>query len=110
MNYHLRTLGNRLVVSSVSYESPLHELPQLSKDIESINFHGEVVFDLLCVNGISRNRFVSMFFDSSFDRRSKKPLTSDEIVTAQSEFYKKHPDFLYSSVLHEEQISNILCS
>ncbi|EOX4467705.1 type II toxin-antitoxin system RnlB family antitoxin [Vibrio alginolyticus] len=110
MNYHLRTLGNKLVVSSVCYESPLHNLPELAKTIKSINFHGEVVFDLLCVNGLSRNRFVSMLFDSSFDRSSKRPLSSNELEVAQSKFYKSHPDFLYSSVLPKEQISCFLNS
>ncbi|CAG20221.1 type II toxin-antitoxin system RnlB family antitoxin [Photobacterium profundum] len=110
MNYHLRSLGNKLVVSSVCYESPLRNLPELAKQIQSFDFHGEVVFDLLCVNGMSRNRFVSMFFDSSFNRSSKKPLTSDELECAQSDFYRKNPDYLYSSVLHEEQISSFLNS
>ncbi|CAK2250789.1 Antitoxin to toxin RNase LS or RnlA [Vibrio crassostreae] len=110
MNYHLRTLGNKLVVSSVCYESPLRNLPELSKHIQSIDFHGEVVFDLLCVNGMSRNRFVSIFFDSSFDRSSKKPLNSSKLESVQSEFYRHHPDYLQSSVLQDEQINYFLNS
>lgn len=110
MNYHLRLLGNKLVVSSVCYESPLRDLPELTKQIRLFDFQGEVVFDLLCVNGMSRNRFVSMFFDSSFNRSSKKPLSSDELESVQSDFYREHPDFLYSSVMQKKQIESFLNS
>ncbi|WP_235169305.1 type II toxin-antitoxin system RnlB family antitoxin [Photobacterium iliopiscarium] len=96
------------MVSSINYESPLHDLPNLAEQIKSTHFHGEVVFDLLCVNGMSRNRFISMFFNSSFDRATKKALMSHELENAQSEFYRHNPNYLHSSVLHEEEISAFL--
>ncbi|OZS42488.1 type II toxin-antitoxin system RnlB family antitoxin [Photobacterium sanguinicancri] len=99
MKYHLRRLEDKLLVSSVSYESPLHELSSLTCELLSFDFHGEVIFDLFCVNGLSKNRFVSIFFDKEFNRKTKKPIKSKHLEDVQSDFYRRNESYVLASVM-----------
>lgn len=107
MNYHIRLLKSReLVVSSVNYISPIRELALLAQELKIKHYSGEVVFDLLCVNGNNPNRFVSIQFDGDlFDRSTARPISNPgkELVRLQTSFYKKHSTFIANSVLPQEE-------
>ena len=113
MNYHYRFLKEKTVmVSSVCYISPLQELDEIALELKSKNYYGEVVFDLLCVNGNQvSNRFVSINFDGEyFDSQKAKTLTSPDkkLIKLQDYFYQHHQDFLASSTLSAEQRRNFV--
>jgi len=102
MNYHLRLIKKEMVISSTCYLSPLQELLELSGVLKEKQYFGEVLFDLLCVNGNTQNRFISMFFNGeNFDYKSTKlPVNlSKSIMSSQDAFYQKHSTFIINSVL-----------
>lgn len=104
MNYHLRSMGDKFVVSSTSFASPLQELLEIAAELKIKQYSGEVLFDLLCVNGISDNRFVTILFDGvRFDRRTVKRFEKSALsfVKSQDDFYKLHPAYIANSVLSE---------
>ncbi|NOQ35488.1 MAG: hypothetical protein GQ569_06280 [Methylococcaceae bacterium] len=112
MNYHFRLVKEKkVIVSSVCYLSPLQELLELAKELKKERYLGEVLFDLLCVNGNNPNRFVSMLFNGEeFERGSVKSLVkpSKLLLDTQDSFYKKHLSFITSSVLSTKQQNNYL--
>jgi hypothetical protein len=100
-NYHLM-LTEKAVVSSTSYVSPLQELLDLSRQLKIENYRGEVIFDLLCVNGNNPNRFISIFFNGdAFDKSSVKLIEhpGKKIIEIQTKFYKEHPQYISNSIL-----------
>ncbi|MCD9477088.1 type II toxin-antitoxin system RnlB family antitoxin [Photobacterium phosphoreum] len=113
MNYHLRLLDDKLIVSSISYVSPLQDLHSIASDLKSKHYLGEVMFDLLCVNGASSNRFILIAFNGeSFERRTTKPVQNPKasLVSIQDSFYKSNPQFLADSVLSKDnQVSYSYC-
>ncbi|EKO3562710.1 TPA: type II toxin-antitoxin system RnlB family antitoxin [Vibrio fluvialis] len=86
----------------------MHELDKIARDLSTFDFKGTVVFDLLCVNGLSRNRFVSIEFDNEFLRSTKKPFKSESLEDAQKDFYSNNMDFLRASVLMPDSIPTFL--
>lgn len=107
MNYHLRNFKSKqIIISSVNYESPLCELREVAVKLRQRQYFGEVLFDLLCVNGNNPNRFISIPFNgNSFERSQTKQILepSDSLVEEQEQFYRKHVAFIYNSVLSGEQ-------
>lgn len=115
MNYHIRLLKSKiLVVSSINYISPIRELALLTQELKIKHYSGEVVFDLLCVNGNNPNRFISIQFDGDlFDRSSTSPISKPEteLVKSQTSFYKKHSKFIANSVLpQDERLNYTVCA
>lgn len=112
MNYHFRLLKEKqVIVSSVCYISPLQELFELANELKKKQYFGEVLFDLLCVNGNNSNRFISIVFNGEiFDRSSAKLLANPDksLLNLQDSFYKEHQSFISSSVLSSVQRSNYL--
>lgn len=109
MNYHLRLIKKEMVISSTCYLSPLQELLELAGDLKEKQYFGEVLFDLLCVNGNTPNRFISMFFNGeNFDCKSTKlPVhLSKFIISSQNTFYQKHSSFISNSVLSTAEQRN----
>lgn len=110
MNYHIRQLkSQKIVVSSVNYISPIRELAVLTQELKIKHYSGEVVFDLLCVNGNNPNRFISIRFDGDlFDRSSTSCISNPEIelIKSQTSFYKKHSKFISNSVLSQDERLN----
>ncbi|MEZ9043202.1 MULTISPECIES: type II toxin-antitoxin system RnlB family antitoxin [unclassified Vibrio] len=102
MNYKVEHSKFGIVISSVSYESPLHDLPEIELCLNFKHYVGEVVFDLLCSNGDELNRFVTMSFDgSSFNRRTLSVLSNppEELLTFQNLFYSQNKTHVSNSVL-----------
>ncbi|EOY6909926.1 MULTISPECIES: type II toxin-antitoxin system RnlB family antitoxin [Proteus] len=110
MTFEIKQNANMLVVCSTSYENPLHELTTIAQELVLLNFCGDVIFDLLCVNGISRNRFISIKFDplKGFDRKSKKAFKSHSLENEQNHFYSTKRNYLYNSVLAKETVDAFL--
>jgi hypothetical protein len=107
MNYHLRLLKKkRVIISSTSYHSPLQELLELASELKIEQYSGDVLFDLLCVNGNNSNRFISIFFNgNSFDNKSAKSIEtpSNSIIVEQKIFYEEHQSYIFNSVLSSSQ-------
>jgi len=109
MNYHLRLIKKEMVISSTCYLSPLQELLELADDLKEKHYFGEVLFDLLCVNGNNRNRFISMFFNGEdFDYKSTRlsENISKSIINSQDIFYQNHSSFISNSVLSTTEQKN----
>lgn len=108
MNYHYRFLKEEtVIVSSVGYISPLQELYDLAGELRSKSYSGDVLFDLLCVNGnTSSNRFVSMKFDGKhFERQESITLEQPDnnLLEIQNKFYQQHQSYILSSVLSSDK-------
>lgn len=102
MNYNLEHTKLCIIVSSVSYESPLQDLPEIESCLKVKNYIGNVVFDLLCSNGDELNRFVTMNFNGSFfNRRTLKALEkpSNDLISKQKDFYRQNKAFISNSIL-----------
>ncbi len=102
MNYHLKMLCDKLIVSSTSYINPLESLHNIAKDIMKAQYSGEVVFDLLCANGESSNRFISIIFNGeSFEYNTVKQIDNPcaSLVLEQNKFYRLNKEFIKCSVL-----------
>lgn len=89
------------IVYSVSYISPIEELPDIAEELKN-HFQGKVLFDLLLSNGVSSNRFLEAEFDgSAFNYSSFKSLSNvnDLVKKGSSIFYQSNVEFLENSVL-----------
>lgn len=108
-SYEIKKLHNSdfypYVIYSTSYINPLEEIEGIQDELNN-QFEGTVLFDLLLSNGVSSNRFVEAEFDGqSFIYNSFRiPSTIDDFIKEISvEFYKKHPEYLKSSILPKTQ-------
>lgn len=110
MNFEIKQINNQVVVCSTSYENPLYELTKIAQELFLLHYSGEVIFDLLCVNGVSKNRFISIIFDAKngFERQSKKVFKSYFLENIQNKFYAQKADYLYNSVLAKETVDSFL--
>ncbi len=107
----IRIVGKIAVITATAEFNPLRHMSQLSKELESLRFEGHVLLDLLSVNGLAENRFVSVEFDGhAFDRRSLSvesaidPLLREE----QNSLIKQNPSFLQDSVLTPSELNDFL--
>jgi hypothetical protein len=107
----IRIIGEIAVVTATADFHPLRQLKQLTAELDKLNFEGIVLFDLLAVNGLAENRFVSMkFIDRKFVR-SSFALDSDvnpSIKTEQDDFVKQDQTFLMGSVLSTTEIEKFI--
>lgn len=103
----IRMVGAIAVVTATADFHPLRQLKQLAAELECLHFEGEVLFDLLAVNGLADNRFASMkFYGNNFDRTSFA-LESDvnpSIQGEQNTIAKQDNAFLLGSVLSSSEI------
>lgn len=104
----IRIVSEVAVITATADFSPLRQLKRLASELENLHFEGMVLFDLLAVNGLADNRFVSMkFHKGSFDRLSFA-LDLDvnlEIKNEQNTIVKNDKAFLLGSVLSSEEIA-----
>lgn len=116
--FNVRSLdhgGFQAIVTALSYESSLDDLPQIEQELRElfgVARYAVVVWDLLCPNGLSWNRFLSARFDGKqFDLSSFKALPESEIdekIIQEQKFFFRESGALEHSVLSKEQIKNIL--
>lgn len=100
------------VVTATADFHPLRQIAQLTTDIKAHGFEGVVLFDLLAVNGLAPNRFVSMRFNSTgFDRSSFEIASEVEsnILKEQNQNAKNDPFFLATSVLSSSEVRQFAC-
>ena len=103
----IRVIGRIAVVTATAEFHPLRQLKQITAELDQLRFEGEVLFDLLAVNGLAENRFASMkFVEHKFDRSTFKvesnvtPTIRDE----QDSIAKQDQTFLLGSVLSFSEI------
>lgn len=94
--------GSRFVIGT-SYISPIQSLTQLSNELESEGFEGEVYFDLLLANNNSDNRFlVIQFKNGAFERQSAQTASNNTQTTLKEKalnFFNLHSELLSNGVL-----------
>lgn len=103
----IRIVGVIAVVTATADFHPLRQLKILATELESVNFEGAVLFDLLAVNGLTENRFVSMkFYDRKFDRSTFaiESNVNSRIKKDQDVIAKHDHTFLLGSVLSSSEI------
>ena len=95
-NYEIISVANRHVrwiVIATSYISPISRLDDLARDIHQAS--GVVLFDLILINGLEDNRYISAELkDGSFVRKSfkKEKVVSDDLRDISRTYFKEHPD------------------
>lgn len=107
----VRIVGEIAVVTATADFHPLRQLKALSTDLKAMSFEGTVLFDLLAVNGLSENRFISLRFDGSQFDRSSFTVESEitpRIKNEQDMNAKEDHSFLLTSVLSSSEIKNFL--
>lgn len=100
--------GEAVVITAFADYNPLQQLNKISAELENIRFRGPVVFDLLCTNGESNNRFVKLIFDGlKFDRKSFLVINDidKKLKEEQDFFFRNHPDLLTESVLSSSELT-----
>lgn len=103
----IRELKNQVIIIALPDYNPLNQLMILGESLKKINYIGLVIFDLLVINGVSSNRFVSFIFNGyKFERKTLKIIKDIDynIKRNQDDFFRKHFDLLESSVLSSEEI------
>ncbi|HGI1702963.1 TPA: type II toxin-antitoxin system RnlB family antitoxin, partial [Streptococcus pyogenes] len=65
--YHILNLKSDSckVVVATSYVSPLSQVYAIANELKSVDYKGEVIFDLVLSNGFSSNRFLKTDFDGN---------------------------------------------
>lgn len=103
----IRIVGEIAVITATAEFHPLRQLKQLTEELEKIKFQGNVLFDLLAVNGLADNRFASMKFkNNQFDRSSfSLESTVNPAIKNEQDYIAKHdPTFLLGSVLSSSEV------
>lgn len=94
----------KLIIFSTDYISPIDYLSEIEDYLKTKNYLGEIIFDLLLVNGNSENRFIEAFFNGEkFSRKSFMIVNklSNEIKNVTTEFY-----FNNLSIVENSRLSN----
>lgn len=110
MTYEIKKIKTDLspiIVYAISFENPLHELDDISKEL-SLLVHSpcDILFDLLLSNGDEFNRFVLGRFDgTTVDYDSLRVIDLDDTVLVQkiNSYYHGKYDYLNNSVLSMRQ-------
>lgn len=76
------------------------------RELSSVNFNGEVFFDMLLTKGVSEHYYNMSFENRSFDLRSNRVvLTPTTAVVAMSKrYYRSHPELLGRTSLTVRQV------
>lgn len=99
------------LVIGTSYESPLSALPSIEEELRSINYTGDVVFDLLLSNGKASNRFVRLNFNKdSFDHNSFQVVckVGSDLQEISKSFFRQNKELLTRGVLTDQERFSIL--
>ncbi|MGH0555548.1 type II toxin-antitoxin system RnlB family antitoxin [Bacillus pretiosus] len=106
--YHILNLKSDSckVVVATSYVSPLSQVYAIANELKSVDYKGEVIFDLVLSNGFSSNRFLKTDFDGDQLNIGKIEAFSkvkDNILDELYVFFYEHPQFVKASSLPEPQ-------
>ena len=113
LNSHSKSIA---IVTAISYENPLSSLSEIEQELVCLlgkKVDGEVIFDLVCSNGLEWNRFLSLQLkNGSFDYNSASVLNNTELpsqlMDEQVSFLSKNPDYLKNSVLTPDEIQQLV--
>lgn len=110
---HLKDNQYKVVVVATGYDTPLSCLNIIAQRLTEEAFHGPVLFDLLCSNGLEDNRFASISFDGkSFLKKTfhvvDEQLLPKQFLKNQNEFFITHESILSASVLTKSEIYNLV--
>ncbi|NJL82546.1 MAG: hypothetical protein HC890_05545 [Chloroflexaceae bacterium] len=109
--YELVRVSSQLLIAfSTSYINPMSSLLEIEKELRQIGFEGRIIFDLLLSNGLCSNRFMEAIVkENKIDKFSIKILKNAEpfILDRATEFYQTHEEFVYNSILLEEEIADL---
>lgn len=118
MTFKIRSVVDSVfdfVVCSVSYESPFESADMLERELRSLatgSSTKKVLVDLLCANGLERNRFATFSFNNNHFGDDITVINEQElpscVLVEQEKFYRSHPEYLRSSILTSTQISRFL--
>lgn len=94
-----------VVISATPDFHPLRQLKAVRKALRSLGFEGNILFDLLAVNGLGEQRFISSrFIDGKLTGFIVEGDGVDPgIVIRQNQRMKERPGFLAASVLSSEE-------
>ncbi len=101
--------GEIAVVTATAGFHPLRRLKSLAAELKGAGFVGCVLFDLLSVNGLADNRFISATFTGhDFDRASfALSAEIDDRIKKEQDLIARHDrDFLLGSVLCSSEIEH----
>lgn len=106
--YHILNLktDSCKVVVATSYVSPLSQVYAIANELKSIDYKGEVIFDLVLSNGFSSNRFLKTVFDGDQLNIAKIEVLSkvkNNILDELYVFFYEHPQYVKASSLPEPQ-------
>lgn len=107
----IRIIGDIAVVTATANFHPLRQLGKLAQELKNLAFEGTVLFDLISVNGLSENRFVSMSFIRNEFIRSSFLIETDitpSIKIEQDSLAKQDKKFLLDSVLSSDEVREFL--
>lgn len=104
-NYVLKKIQDKetpYLVLSTNYLSPEDYLNELANSLQGNSYIGQVLFDLLIING-PKDRFYKAFFNGkSFDLKSfKKYNVPSEIEELSNDFFKTNYDVVENSTLND---------
>lgn len=106
----VRLNGKYAVVTANADFHPIRNLHKIVPELEQLDFKGTVVFDLLAVNGLSENRFISINFDGrTFNRRSYSIAPSSslgDLESVQNKMLMHELAFMTSTVLTATEIQS----
>lgn len=77
--------------------------------LASINFSGNVVFDMLLIKGVTEHYYNMQFKNNAFDYGTNRLLQNPrvEIIRASKVFYRTHPELLVRTSLTQRQKDNV---
>jgi Antitoxin to bacterial toxin RNase LS or RnlA len=106
--YHILDLksDSRKVVIATTYVSPLSQVHFIARELNTIGYKGEVIFDLVLSNGFSSNRFLKTDFDGEQLNIGKIEVVSKvkcNILDELYSFFYEHPEYVKESSLPEPQ-------
>lgn len=110
--------GTIAIVTAISYESPLSSLSEIEQELASLlgyNANGEVLFDLVCSNGIEWNRFISLQLkDGAFQINTASVIDPckipQKLLEEQASIFTRNPQYIRDSVLTLEEMTHIVAA
>lgn len=107
----IRIVGNVAIITASADYDPLQSLKSLAHALSNAGFSGSVLFDLLAINGLADNRFVSVNFNrQDFDRATfaLEQNVAPEVRRSQDTAARRDLDFLKSTVLSSSEVDDFV--
>jgi hypothetical protein len=111
--FSIEKVSDTAIVFANSYVNPVSFMPYIEEQLASLNFSGDVIFDLLLSNGHASNRIVaSSMADGRIDRKAFKVVDLSSLGKAVLEkikaFYKSNGDLVQSNFILSDEEKEVL--